>query len=238
MKSAPWYTYPFLLFPERILRNLESRVQANLTENPPNAWQLSLGVIRMWHRNIFRSETVGTSPEGTLRSTWRAKLLYYKAIRFPFLVAESAIVPLDLTGLASSPEQIIQHLLAAHHDGNQFVFDLELLSAHKGALENLALRAAAIASGDAPKSEWFQDLCVFEGYHQQLQAAAEEAQNGISMSNADKEDADISLAGYLAWCSKQPDTPSATLRAIANGTFSLPKPGASRRSEPARGSSL
>ncbi len=224
MKHAPWFTYPTLLFPKRILANLDARIRAGLTPNPPNAWQLSLGVMRMWHRSLFRSETIGTSPNGTIRDNWRARILFYRPARFPFLAKESAIAPFDLTGLASSPQRIIKHLLGAHHDGNQFIFDLELLSAHDGALEELAQQARKIAQGSDARSLWMRDLTVFEGYHEELLAATEKAlQNGIDLSPEELLDADMSLAAYLNWCTQQPETPAATWQAIWQGKFSFHK---------------
>ncbi len=221
MKSTPWFTYPFLLFPKRIVSNLEKRVAIGLTKTPPNAWQLSLGVMRMWHRSLFRSETFGTSPTGTVRDNWRARLLFYRPLRFPFLVANAAIAPFDLTGLASTEDRIIRHLLGAHHDGNQFVFDLELLSAHEGALQDLVDRTKEILAGDDRHSRWMQDLTVFEGYHRDLLNAAKEALSGIQLSKEDFLNADMSLAGYLQWCAEQPASPEETWNSIRQGHFSF-----------------
>lgn len=229
MKHAPWFSYPFLLTPKRIMRNLATRVEANLVENEaPNAWQLSLGVMRMWHRSLFRTETIGTSPEGTVRSTWRAKLLHNRSIRLPFLLIEGAVAPLDLTGLASDRETIIKHLLGAHHDGNQFIFDIDLLLPYEGALEELRERTIEIIENDTWRSRWLRDLTVFEGYHESLLAAVDAAmERGIELTEEERWDADISLSGYLSWCAQQPETPSKTLDAIVRGEFAFdsePKP--------------
>src|SRR5262245_55908049 len=105
-KRIPWYVRLILVQPERVARGLERVRAAHVVDDAPNLWQLSLGVLRMWHRVLFRSETVGTSPGGRVRDTWRARLLENRALRFPFLVAERAIAPLDFTGLASSRERI------------------------------------------------------------------------------------------------------------------------------------
>jgi len=93
----------------------------------PTEWQLCLGVLRLWHRVVFRSGTVGTSSSGAVRATWRARILAWRALRLPFLLGERRRDAARLTGLASPPEQIMRHLIGAHHDHNQFVYDLELL---------------------------------------------------------------------------------------------------------------
>tara|TARA_R110002073_G_scaffold177151_3_gene334999 strand:- start:34171 stop:34872 length:702 start_codon:yes stop_codon:yes gene_type:complete len=223
MKLTPWFSYPFLLTPKRIMCNLARRQEAKLISGEaPNAWQLSLGVMRMWHRSLFRTETVGTSPTGTVRSNWRAALLHNRTLRLPFLLMEGAVAPFDMTGLASDKERIIKHLLGAHHDGNQFIFDIDLLLAHEGALEELRVRASNIVETEDRRSTWLRDLTVFEGYHESLLAAVDDAlERGISMSEKERWDADLSLSGYLSWCAQQPATPVATLQAIARGNFAF-----------------
>jgi len=203
--------------------NLNKREHADLVEGEsPNAWQLSLGVMRMWHRSIFRTDTIGTSSEGRVRETWRAKVLHNRTLRLPFLLMEGAVAPFDLTGLASSKERIIKHLLGAHHDGNQFIFDIDLLLAHPGALEELRDRAMAIVQSDSKRSTWLRDLTIFEGYHESLLRAVEATiDKGIALSEEERWDADISLSGYLSWCAQQPSTPADTLRAVAAGTFAF-----------------
>lgn len=229
MTYAPWFSYPFLLVPKRVLHNLERRVDAGITTNPPNAWQLSLGVMRMWHRNLFRAETVGTSPSGTVRNNWRAKLLHNRSFRLPCLLWEGAVAPFDMTGLASPKERIIRHLLGAHHDGVQFVFDLDLLSAHDGALEELESRTRALLQSRDRRSTWLRDLTVFEGYHEELLAATQATiAKGLVLSEAESNNADISLEGYLRWCVQQPTTPQATWQAMQAGEFAFdsnPTPG-------------
>ena len=222
MTHAPWFSYPFLLVPKRVLRNLERRVEVGITSNPPNAWQLSLGVMRMWHRNLFRTETVGTSPGGTVRDNWRAKLLHNRSLRLPCLLWEGAVAPFDMTGLASPKERIIRHLLGAHHDGLQFVFDLDILSAHEGALEELEARTQAIVDSQDRRSTWLRDLTVYEGYHEELLAATRATiAKGLVLSEAESNNADISLEGYLRWCAEQPPTPRATWQAMQSGNFAF-----------------
>lgn len=213
--TFPWYVRLVLVRPERIVGALERLPVADR----PNPWQLCLGVLRLWHRVIFRGDTVGTSPDGRVRATWRARLLHYKPLRLPFLLAERAVAPLDFTGLGSPPEQVIRHLLGAHHDANQFVYDLELL-AHHGRLEDLRAAVRAVVESDSARARWLRDLTVFEGYHESLLAACERAlAEGPAMSAAEADDPDISFGAYLRWCARQPETPSETVRAWRAGGF-------------------
>jgi len=182
-------------------------------ENPPNLWQLGLGVLRMWHRVLFRSETIGTC-SSPVRRTWRARLLENRSLRFPFLLAEGAIAPLDFTGLGSTRERIIRHLLGAHHDGDQFVYDLEMLACHEDGLTELSRAIDELVARDSARSRWLRDLTVFEGYHESLKAAVDRAlARGVEVPPAAAADPDISFRAYLSWCARQPPTPRATLSA-------------------------
>jgi hypothetical protein len=214
-----WHARALLVRPHRILEKLERVAAAGVPVDPlPNLWQLELGVLRMWHRLLFRPDTVGTCRSGRRRSTLRARLLEWRALRLPVLLAERAVAPLDFTGLASSRERVIRHLLAAHHDGRQFVFDLELLACEPGALAELAERVRQVTRGDDARARWLRDLAVFDGYHESLERAVDEAlAHGLRIDAADGADADISLRGYLAWCARQPATPAATLAAWRRG---------------------
>ena len=193
----------------------------------PSPWQLCLGVLRLWHRVVFRSSTVGTS-HGRVRPTLRARLLAWRPARLPFLLAERAVVPLDFTGLGSTPEALIRHLLGAHHDENQFVYDLELLACYDR-LDELRARVLDVIERDDARAHWLRDLAVFEGYHEDLLAAVERARaSGPAMTEAEARDPDISLRAYLEWCARQPATPADTLRAWRAGElrFDAPLPGA------------
>ncbi len=211
-----------LLFPDTIEANLAAVARSGLVPRTPNPWQLTLGVARMWHRVLFRSETIGTCSADPVRASWRARLLERRPFRFPFLVAERAIAPLDFSGLASPPERVIRHLLGAHHDGNQFVYDLALLSIHPGKLEELARRARAVVEGADPRGEWLRDLVVYEGYHERLLATTERALAGeLRLSPREERDPDIAFTGYLRWCAAQPETPEATWEAIRAGRYTI-----------------
>ncbi len=218
----PWWAYALLLDPDRVEARLDDIRRSGLVARTPNLWQLALGVVRRAHRVAFRSDTVGTCA-APVRPTWRARALAWRALRLPFLLAERAVAPLDFSGLLSSRERVLRHLVGAHHDRHQFAYDLEMLSIDPGALDELCARAAAVVHGDDPRAGWLRDLTVFEGYHESLLAAAERARAGdLSLPEPDAHDPDISFLAYLDWCSAQPETPRATLAAVAERRFSLP----------------
>ena len=218
-EPLPFFAWLVLWNPGRIQESLALVRDAGIVEKVPSIWQIFLGVARMVHRLVFRTGTVGTCSAQPVRSTWRARWLQYRAIRLPFLIVERVVAPLDLSGLVSSPDRIIRHLLGAHHDGAQFVYDLQLLSLHPGKLEELREAARAVVTSDDARARWLRDLTVFEGYHEALLAAAERAiTEGAFTSSADGGvDPDISLLGYLRWCARQPEGPGATLRALRRG---------------------
>ena len=207
---------PLLLKPSVIEARLQEVRRSGLlrADEVPNLWQVQLGVLRMWHRVFFRSETIGIS-SAPIRQTRRARLLSKRPFRFPFLVRERAVAPLDFSGLISPPWRIKRHLLGAYHDGAQFIYDLELLVAHEGALETLYGEAVAVRDDVDPRSEWLKDLVVYEGYHARLVEALDVFVPGRI------DDPDISFFAYLRWCARQPATLSATLRAHQEGRFTI-----------------
>jgi len=174
------------------------------------------------HRLIFRSETVGQSHSNPIRTTLRAKVWAMRPLRSPFLLHERAIAPLDLSGLLSGTDRIVCHLVGAHHDGNQFAYDLEMLAATPTKLHETLARARAIASGTDARSEFFRDLCVYDGYHASLAAACERAIGGdYGLSDEEAASPDISFGAYLAWCAAQPQTLEETLALVRDGRFHL-----------------
>lgn len=205
-----WYSRLILVRPDAIRSHLQVVCAANSLPEPTD-WQLCQGVLRMWHRVMFRSNTLGTSA-APVRATWRARALAWRTLRGPALFFDRAITPNDFTGLISEPAQIIRHLLGAHHDGAQFIYDLELLAAY-GALPQLRDAVVAQLASSSRRAAWLRDLVVFEGYHQQLLAATEHAlAHGPAMTDAQARDPDLTLRGYLGWCLAQPATPLATWR--------------------------
>jgi hypothetical protein len=206
-RPLPLWAKALLLKPARVRRSLELLADARVVERVPNLWQITQGCSRMWLRVMFRGDDVGTSAD-PVRDSWRARLLAWRPLRFPFLVAERAIAPLDMSGLASSRERLIRHILGAHHEGAQLVYDLEILAVHPGALEELLERVRAIVDGSDPRSEWLRDLCVFERYHELVLERTERALAGDFMfTDDDLRDPDISLRAYLEWCAQQPAAP-------------------------------
>lgn len=222
MKLDRALLYPILFRPDVVEERLAQIRRAGLVPHVPNAWQISLGVLRMWHRVLFRPETIGTSADHPVRPSLRARLLASRPLRFPFLLREHAVAPLDFSGLLSSPERVVRHLLGAHHDGVQFVYDLQMLSVHPGKLEEALRRAQHVVDGRDPRAEWLRDLTVYEGYHENLLAALERAVEGdFPMPPHQENDPDISFLAYLEWCARQPESPLETLRALSEGRYTV-----------------
>lgn len=211
-----------LLFPDRIEASLDRVESAGIVPCTPNSWQIALGIARMWHRVFFRSEGIGMSQSHSVRPTWRARLFRHRAVRFPFLVAERAVAPLDFSGLASSPERVIRHILGAYHDGNRFAYDLSILLLYPGKTEELLERARAVVDGTDPRAEWLRDLVVFEDYHERVLASTERAlARGVEIPADEECDPDTAFTGYLRWCAAQPETYEATREAMARGEYTI-----------------
>lgn len=217
----PLHAWLLLLAPHRIDAGLDRIARAGLVEVVPTRWQIELGVLRMLHRIVFRSNTIGTCAHDPVRPTWRARVLANRVCRFPFLVAERAIAPWDLSGLLSSEERIIRHLLGAHHDGDQFVYDFQILALYPGALDRLRARAAAVVQGGTRRAAWLRDLTVYDRYHDYLLDAVDAFQAGSALSTTSASDPDITFSAWLAWCARQPSTPAATWRAWRAGHFHI-----------------
>lgn len=211
-----------LLDPGRVAERLEEIRASGLFDEVPNVWQITLGVVRMWHRVVLRSETIGMSRGAPVRDGWRARAMSLRVLRFPFLLRERAVAPLDFSGLLSSRARVTSHLLGAHHDGGQFSYDLEMLSLSPGALVEVESRAARVVAGHDPRAAWLRDLVVFDGYHENLLRAARRALDGdFDLTPEESADPDISFRAYLRWCARQPATPAATLAALRDGTLSF-----------------
>jgi hypothetical protein len=215
--TQPWHAWLLLASPPAVLRTLAKIRASGLISPVPNVWQIELGVLRMWHRVIFRPETIGTCSARPVRQTWRARLLQWRPLRFPFLIWEKAIAPLDMCGLVSSRERVLRHLLGAHHDADQALYDLEMLSLHPGAIEELSARLVAQCEGGNARTAWLRDLCVYEQYHEDLLGIVRRFQDQAAVSV----DPDISFLAYLTWCSGQPANPRATWRAWRDGRWRL-----------------
>ena len=218
--GLPWHAHLVLLRPRRALALLNRVRSMGVIEPVPTLWQLQLAVLRMWHRIVFRSETIGTCHSHAVRSTWRARLLRFRPLRFPFLCWERAITPWDLIGWLSSRAQFVRHLLCAHHDGTQCVYDLQILSLEEGALDELRQAVVRIVQNDDRRSRWVRDLCVFEGYHEGLLAAIDAVRGGaLELNGRDGASPDISFWATMRWCARQPVTPTAWWAALRAGRF-------------------
>jgi hypothetical protein len=151
-------------------------------------------------RLLFRSGTIGTSRRAT-RASLRARLLSWRVFRFPALIAEDALSLLDLTGLARRPDQLITHLLTAHHDQHQFHYDFELLAIHPGALDRLEGLAERVVRDDTPRTRWLRDLCVYDGYHEALLDAVRAWRaDRLALTPEERVNPDITLTGFLRHC--------------------------------------
>lgn len=224
--SIPVHARLILLQPRRVLDNLSAIDRAGVVDVTPTLWQIELGVLRMWHRILFRSETIGVSGVHPVRPGWRARILKYRPLRFPFLLWEGSVRPWDLTGLLCNPEALMCHMLGTHHEGRQFVYDLHILSAHDGQLDELRSRTRRVVEENDRRSEWLRDLCVYEQYHETLLHHVDRVVDEGFAGEDDDDDPDITFPAFLRWCARQPDTPAATWRAWRRGEFSLaPEPG-------------
>lgn len=211
----PWHTRLLLWRPDRVEQRLASLLDAKVIHKRPTLWQLELGVLRMWHRVFFRSETIGTSTHHKVRDTWRARLLHNRLVRGPVLLIERAIAPWDHTGLASDSNRLIRHLLAAHHDGAQFAYDFSILRAQPGALEELQAEVLRVVKQPSARDRWLHDVVVFDGYHEALLAALNRILEGEPLLSPEQSrDPDISFEAFIAWCLDQPASPLASSRAV------------------------
>lgn len=218
----PWHAYVLLLRPSRIARALDAIRAARVVDTVPTLFQIELGVLRMWHRILFRSDTIGTTSDFAVRDDPWARMLEKRWFRFPFLLREGSVVPWDLSGLLSTPQRLMTHLLGTHHDGLQFVYDMQMLTAYPGALEALRDRAREVVEHDTPRARWLRNLCVYERYHETLLDVVERAvEDGIHLPPEQASDPDISFPAYLRWCALQPATPRAAWRAWRDGCFTF-----------------
>jgi len=209
-----WHAWLLLLRPDRVQRRLDQLVAQGVIDRAPNLWQVEQGVLRMWHRLFFRPETIGNSSDHPVRDTRRARFFHQRAVRGAVLWASRAIAPFDHSGLAQPTWRLCRHLLAAHHDGNQFAYDVEILQAQPEVLRELLDKARAIAEDRDPRAGLWKDVAVFDGYHSALAAALEKAIAGEDLvSDTESRDPDISFSAWVQWCLSQPASPKTSLKA-------------------------
>ena len=153
-----------------------------------------------------------------------ARLLEQRWIRFPFLLREGSVVPWDLSGLLSTPERLMTHLLGTHHDGLQFVYDMRDADARirarsrscaiaRARWSSTTRRAragcATCASTSATTrrcSRWSSARCTRRRH------AAARPRPTIRTSRS---------SPTCDWCALQPATPRETWRAWRAGRFTF-----------------
>ena len=199
-ERIPWHAWLVLWRPRRVLEKLRAVERAGIVRHVPNLWQIEIGVLRMWYRILFRSEEIGTSATQPVRVSRRARWLAWRALRLPCLLWEGSVRPWDLSGLLSTPDSLTTHLLGTHHDGAAFVYDMQILALEPGRIERLRDEARAVIARDDRRSRWLRDLCVYEGYHEDLLAMVERAlERGFELAPEDADDPKISFhAAYDA----------------------------------------
>lgn len=219
MRRPPPLYYLLLWCPARIQARLERLQAAGVIDRAPSLWQVWMGVLYMWTRVVRRPETIGLSDGEPERQTRRARLLTNRLLRLPAVLRYRVVNPLDQVGLGSSTAHIQRHLVGAYHPGDNYTYDLQILSVEPGALEALRERVEAVVQGTAPDATLQRDLVVYEGYHERLLA---ELDRWLSDGRASLPDhPDTTLRAFMAWCCAQPDGPAATVRALRRGELSL-----------------
>lgn len=213
LPRPPLWSYALLFRPRHVQARLEVLHEAGALSGPaPSLWQVFLGTLYMWHRVTFRPQTIGLS-SSPVRDTRRARLLRNRLFRGPLLFTGRRVNPLDHTGLGSSSAHLVRHLIGAHHDRQDYVYDLEILATDPGQMAALEQRLAGIVSGEAPDAAFLRDLCVYEGYHESLLDTVRRWNRG-ELPDLSTDNPDVTLRAFMAWCARQPPTPGASLRAL------------------------
>jgi hypothetical protein len=184
----------------------------------PTRAQLSRAVARMLRRLVVEPGAFGLSSSPP-RTNLRARLLRGRALRLPFLLWEGSVVPGDLSGLRSSRDVVIRHLLGTHHDVQRGIaqarYDLEILALHPDGLATLRRDCAAVVAGEHPRAGLYRDLCVYEGYHEGLLALVDDV---LAHGFPAESDPDLSFFAMLRFCATLPDAPpqlSSVFREVA-----------------------
>ena len=185
--------------PSRADARLQKLVALKKLSRVPTREEQKRAIRYNLQRIIFRSENIGTSSDPIRKD---AGLFRYRFFRFFALAKEHAITPLDLTGLCASRETIMTHLLAAHHDGEQFLYDLELLECEEQGLDELESRARAIVENTNPKARFYKRLCVYEGYHENLLRGIARYREGQRSS-----DPELSIFALFEMCMSEASDP-------------------------------
>ena len=223
MTSSPSWLIRFVLRnPERVEWHLDRLYELRRIDAKPNLWQVTMGVAYMLHRMTFRPETIGVDDDSPVRDTWRARLLHHRAFRFPFLVWNKAIYPLDLTGLSGTMQEKHLHLVGAYHPGDNALYDLECMACDPASLVKLRADVVEILGTPSARARFLKDLTVYQGYHERLLHLIDRAMAGDFAPAPGKEDhPDTTLRGFLRWCAAQPETPEATFNAALQGRLNF-----------------
>ena len=217
--------YRFVLRnPERVEWHLEQLYKNGRIDQKPNLWQVTMGVMYMLHRMVFRPATIGLD-DSPVRDTWRARLWHYRPLRFPFLIWKKAIDPFDLTGLSGSMARKHSHLVGAYHPGDNALYDLECMTVDPEAIRALREDVVAIITGQTSRARLLQDLTVYAGYHERLLHLIDRALAGdFAPADGHENHPDTTLRGFLRWCAAQPQSPEETLEAWTRGDLHFGPP--------------
>ncbi|MEZ4265456.1 MAG: hypothetical protein R3F39_03685 [Myxococcota bacterium] len=75
------------------------------------------------------------------------------------------------------------------------------------------------------RSRWLRDLAVYRRFYEKLLAALNDAvDHGIHVPEAYRDDADVSLAAWLAWCAATPALAAPGVEGVAGRRASLRRP--------------
>jgi hypothetical protein len=217
--------YRFVLRnPERVEWHLEQLHKNGRIDKKPNLWQVTMGVMYMLHRMVFRPATIGLD-NSPVRDTLRARLWHYRPLRFPFLIWKKAIDPLDLTGLSGSMARKHSHLVGAYHPGDNALYDLECMTVDPEAILALREDVVGIITGQTARARFLQDLTVYAGYHERLLRLIDRALEGdFAPAVGHENHPDTTLRGFLRWCAAQPETPEETWAAWSRGDLHFGPP--------------
>lgn len=143
------------LIHRRVEDRLRTLRELGLIERIPNRTQMFFGSLDM-----FRFFIVPCAAD------------YYRSkdIRFGFhallRVLDDPATMMDPTGLVSHPDAIIGHLLQVTHADP--VYDIQLLAAHEGGVDELEQQLEQILAGTHPRGESIGAIVEDPGYHARL----------------------------------------------------------------------
>jgi hypothetical protein len=82
-----------------------------------------------------------------------------------------------------------------------------------------------VVDGTDPRAAWLRDLCVYEGYHEDLLRVVEAvlARGSVrsELPEHEADDPDITLSAYLRWCAAQPEDLGGVIDAWLAGELSF-----------------